>query len=190
MRFFITELPIFPSSGDAPMTATASGCMIRRMARRMSSRDGRGRGAAASKSARMRTSTAVAPALSASTGLRSISLISGKSCTNCETFSMTVPRVSRFTPAAPRTPRNTAAPAMSSSMPIASWCEVGARRKAASCITSTMTPPMPKATSLPKLGSVTAPTMTSCAAPSMRCTCTPSIAAPGWWATAFAIIVA
>ena len=29
MRFFITELPILPASSDAPITATAFGCMIR-----------------------------------------------------------------------------------------------------------------------------------------------------------------
>ena len=37
MRFFITELPILPSPAEAPMTATASGCMMRRMATRISS---------------------------------------------------------------------------------------------------------------------------------------------------------
>ena len=37
MRFFITELPILPASSEAPITATAFGCMIRFIAVTMSS---------------------------------------------------------------------------------------------------------------------------------------------------------
>ena len=62
MRFFITELPILPSSAEAPITATAFGCMMRFIWRTISSWLGRrGRGGFGAKSTTMRTSAAIAP---------------------------------------------------------------------------------------------------------------------------------
>ncbi len=56
--------------------------------------------------------------------------------------------------------------------------------------TSTSTPPRPNATSLPKLWSLTAPTITSCApVGSICCTCTPLTTAPALYFFAFATIV-
>ncbi len=159
------------------MTATDRGFMMRFMEARISSRVGRKGASLAEKSTTMRTSTAVAPSLRANTGLRSISLISGKSSTNRETFWMMAASASRSTGSAPRTPRRISAAAMPSIMERASSRLAGARRKVMSFKTSTNTPPSPNATSLPKLGSVTAPTMTSWAWGSICCTCTPVMSA-------------
>ena len=86
---------------------------------------------------------------------------------------------SRSTGGAPRTPRRISAAAMPSSIDSASSRVAGARRKVMSFSTSTSTPPRPKATSLPKAGSVTAPMMTSCPPVSICWTCTPSMLASG-----------
>ncbi len=65
----------------------------------------------------------------------------------------------------------------------------GARRNVTSFVTSTSTPPNPNATTLPKLGSVTAPTMTSRPA-AICCTWMPSIRALRLYFLALAVIVA
>ena len=66
---------------------------------------------------------------------------------------------------APRTPRSISAAPIPSSIDSASSAVSGASRKVTSLSTSTSTPPRPKATTLPNVGSVTAPTMTSCPPP-------------------------
>ena len=180
MRLRITELPILPSPAEAPITATARGCMMRVMAARMSSRLGRGRAGAGAKSSSTRTSTAVAPAGVANTGFKSSSAIAGWSSTSCPTLQIRSTKASLSTPGWPRTPSRMAVPAISSNMAAACSRVVGASRKVTSRSTSTSTPPKPNATSLPKVGSVTAPTITSCAAASCFCTSTPSTRASGW----------
>ena len=125
----------------------------------------------------MRTSAAIAPAFDANTGLRSISAISGKSATSCDTLRITVASAVRLTGSEPRTPFSTAAAAMPSSIDSASSLVAGASRNVMSFITSTSTPPRPNATSLPNEGSVTAPMITSCPPPTICCTCTPRICA-------------
>ncbi len=138
----------------------------------------------------MRTSTAVAPFGVANTGFRSTSLISGKSVTSCETRSMIVASASRSTGCPPRTPLSISAAWMPSSIESASLREVGASRNVTSLSTSTSTPPSPNATSLPKLPSLTAPTITSCApVGSICCTCTPVIVGSALYFFAFATIV-
>ncbi len=161
------------------MTATASGFMIRFIAARISACEGRKGAGFGFRSSRMRTSTAVAPFFRAKIGFRSISAISGKSAISFDTFWMIAARACRSTGSAPRTPLRISAPWMPCSIDSASDFEAGARRKVTSFITSTSTPPRPKATSLPKLGSVTAPTRTSCAPSeeSIFCTWTPAIRA-------------
>ncbi len=190
IRFFITELPILPVSPDAPITATASGFMIRFMSRTMSSCFGRKRGAGGFQSTTMRTSAAVAPLSSANTGLRSISAISGKSATSCETLRITPASAARFTPLAPRTPFRISAAAMPSSIDSASSFDAGASRNVMSFITSTSTPPRPNATSLPNDGSVTAPMITSCPPPTICCTWTPASSALRLYFLALLMIVA
>lgn len=69
----MTELPIFPASADAPITAIEAGFMIRFIAVRISSWVNRDGSSAASASTSIRTSTAVAPDAVASTGFRSTS---------------------------------------------------------------------------------------------------------------------
>ncbi len=64
---------------------------------------------------------------------------------------MSVASASRLTGSAPRTPLRISPALMLSSIESASSWLVGARRKVMSFSTSTSTPPMPKATSLPKL---------------------------------------
>jgi hypothetical protein len=95
----------------------------------------------------------------------------------------------RSTPLAPRTPLRIGAALTSSSIDSASGFDAGARRNVTSCSTSTSTPPRPKATSLPKLGSVTAPTITSWPPPTICCTCTPCSTALRLYFFALATIV-
>ena len=159
------------------------------MAPRISSCDGRKISFFGVKSTEIRASTAVAPSLVAKIGFRSISWISGKSAIMFETATTTLASASRSTGSAPRTPRSTSAAWMPSSIESASSVLAGARRKVTSFSTSTRTPPSPKATSLPKLGSVTAPTITSCAWPVSICwTWTPSTLALGAWPLAASTI--
>ena len=120
---------------------------------------GRKRAGFWSKFTTMRTSAAIAPSSPANTGFRSISAISGKSLTSCDTRTMVSCSASRLTGSPPRTPLSISAAWMPSSIEAASSCVAGARRKVTSLSTSTSTPPMPKATSLPKLSSVIAPTI-------------------------------
>ena len=189
MRFFITELPILPSSALAPITATDFGFMMRFIAVTMSFSDGRWRGSFGSKSHTMRTSAAIAPLAVANTGFRSSSEISGKSFTSSLTRTIRLASASRFTGSPPRTPLSISAAWMPSSIDSASFCVAGARRKVMSFSTSTSTPPRPNATSLPKLPSVTAPTITSWPPPSICCTCTPTILASALYFLALAMMV-
>jgi hypothetical protein len=136
----------------------------------------------------MRTSAAMAPSLLANTGFRSSSAISGKSLTSWLTRTMVSPIASRLTASPPRTPLSISAAWMPSSMDMASSLVAGARRKVMSFNTSTSTPPRPKATSLPKLLSVMAPTITSWPPLIICCTCTPRIRASAWYFLAFSTI--
>ncbi len=138
----------------------------------------------------MRTSAAIAPAFDANTGFRSISAISGKSATSCETFLIIVASAARFTGAAPRTPFRISAAAMPSSIDSASAFDAGARRNVMSFSTSTRMPPSPNATSLPNAGSVTAPTITSWPPATICWTWTPSSSALRLYFFALAMIVA
>ena len=81
---------------------------------------------------------------------------------------------------------------MPSTIDLASSGVVGASRKVTSLVTSTSTPPRPKATIFPNAGSVTAPTMTSWTSgpfTSICWTCTPVMSASAWYAFALATIV-
>ena len=78
---------------------------------------------------------------------------------------------------------------MPSSIDSASSLVAGARRNVMSFSTSTSTPPMPNATSLPNDGSVTAPMITSCPPPIICCTCTPRMVALASYFLALATIV-
>ncbi len=138
----------------------------------------------------MRTSAAIAPAFAANTGFRSISTISGKSDTSCDTPRIMPASAVRLTGSDPRTPFRTSAAAMPSSIDSASSFDAGASRNVTSFITSTSTPPSPKATSLPNDGSVTAPMITSCPPPTICCTCTPRICALRSYFLALAMIFA
>ncbi len=110
--------------------------------------------------------------------------------TSCETASIIAARASRSTGSAPRTPLSISAAWMPSSIESASSRVAGASRNVTSLSTSTSTPPRPNATSLPKLWSVTAPTMTSCApVGSICCTWMPEICAAGSYRFALATIV-
>lgn len=111
------------------------------------------------------------------TGLRSTSAISGKSATSWDTRRICSATAHRSTAGAPRTPRRISAARIESSMDSASSASSGASRNVTSLRTSTSTPPRPKATTFPKVGSVTAPTMTSCPLGSSSWICTPSIRA-------------
>lgn len=124
-------------------------------------------------------SAAMAPWGVAITGFRSTSAISGKSVTSWETRRICSATAHRSTARAPRTPRRISAARIESSIDAASSAVTGASRKVTSFSTSTNTPPSPKATTFPKAGSVTAPTMTSWPGGSICCTCTPSIRASG-----------
>jgi hypothetical protein len=178
MRFFMTELPILPVSAEAPITATERGLKMRFICRRISSRGSRSTSGCGSPM-RMRTSAATAPFASAKTGLRSTSTISGMSVTSLPTRSIKLASACLFAGSAPRAPRSTSAALMSSSILSASSPETGASRKVTSFNTSTRTPPRPNAITLPKVGSVTAPTMTSWPPPTSCCTWMPSIFASG-----------
>ncbi len=137
----------------------------------------------------MRTSAAIAPSLVANTGFRSISEISGKSLTSSLTPTMRLASASRLTASPPRTPFSISAAWMPSSIERASALVAGARRKVMSFSTSTSTPPRPNATSLPKLPSVTAPTITSWPPFSICCTWMPSILASALYFFALARMV-
>ena len=105
MRFFITELPILPSSELAPITATAFGFMMRFIAVTMSClRRAMARLLRARSCSTMRTSAAIAPLAVANTGFRSSSEISGKSLTSSLTRTIRLASASRFTGSPPRTP--------------------------------------------------------------------------------------
>ncbi|MNL39597.1 hypothetical protein D3C87_1618830 [compost metagenome] len=189
IRFFITELPISPSSADAPITATVSGRMMRFICLTICSCVGRYFSGCGEKSTTIRTSAAMAPSLLANTGFRSSSEISGKSVTSCDTRSIMPASASRLAGSAPRTPLSTSAAAMPSSIDSASSLVAGAMRKVMSLSTSTSTPPRPKATSLPNDGSVTAPMMTSWPPVIICCTCTPMISALALYFLAFSTMV-
>lgn len=73
-------------------------------------------------------------------------------------------------------------------MDSASSASTGASRNVTSLSTSTSTPPSPNATTLPNVGSVTAPTMTSSPCGSSSWICTPSIRAAASYARAFSTI--
>ena len=79
---------------------------------------------------------------------------------------------------------------MLSSIDSASSFVAGASLNVASFSTSTRMPPKPKATSLPKDGSVTAPMITSCPPCNICCTCTPASVALSLYFFALAMIVA
>ena len=136
----------------------------------------------------MRTSAAIAPSLLANTGFRSISEISGKSLTSWLTRTIRLDSASRFTGSLPRTPLSISAAWMPSSMEIASSRVAGARRNVMSLSTSTSTPPRPNATSLPKLPSVTAPTITSWPPLIICWICTPTMLALALYFFALAMI--
>ena len=127
--------------------------------------------------------------LLAKTGLRSSSEISGKSLTKSLTLTIKFASASRLTGSEPRTPFSISAALMPSSMESASALVAGASRKVMSLRTSTRTPPRPKATSFPKLGSVTAPMMTSCPPWIICWTCTPKIMASALYFLAFSMMV-
>lgn len=118
-------------------------------------------------------SAATAPSGEAMTGLRSTSAISGKSVTSWDTRRICSASAHRSTGGAPRTPRRISAAPIESSIDFASSAVTGARRNVMSFNTSTSTPPRPKATTFPNVGSVTAPMMTSWPGGTSCCTCTP-----------------
>ena len=131
----------------------------------------------------------MAPSLLAKIGFRSISEISGKSLTSWLTRTIRLDSASRLIGSLPRTPLSISAAWMPSSMERASSRVAGARRKVMSLSTSTSTPPMPNATSLPKLLSVTAPTITSWPPLIICCTCTPTTRASALYFFALAMMV-
>ena len=96
---------------------------------------------------------------------------------------------SRLAGSAPRTPRRISAAAIPSIIDSAVSVVAGASRNVTSLSTSTSTPPSPNATTLPKVSSVTVPTITSWPELSSCCTWTPTIRASAWYALALSMMV-
>ena len=158
----MTELPILPSDSEAPTTAIAFGLNIRFIdAEDLLLGVDRRTVSSWAKSTMKRASTAVAPSAVASTGLRSTSVISGKSATSSETAWMmsAMPLDVDARPAAD--PAQDLGRPMPSTMSSASSPETGARRNVTSRSTSTRMPPRPNVTTGPNDGSLIAPTSTS-----------------------------